>query len=73
VQAERSTPGKAAADRVTFGSDAEARKSVAKDAMRMMAWDIEPSPGYPYVGRTEEQEEEARGRARARRTPNARR
>lgn len=44
VQAERGTPGQC----LTLGSDAASRRSVAKDALTMMAWaDTEPQPDYP--------------------------
>jgi hypothetical protein len=60
VQAERRTPGKAAADRVTFGDD-EARRTVARDAMSMMRWaDFEPRAGHPYhAGGDQAQRQEA--------------
>jgi hypothetical protein len=59
VQASRETPGRRSAESVTFG-DGDSIRSTAVDALKMMRWaDTDPQAGYPYVGRTPEQEEEA--------------
>jgi hypothetical protein len=59
VQATRETPGRRSAESVTFGDDHSIR-STAVDALKTMRWaDTDPQAGYPYAGRTSEQEEEA--------------